>query len=212
MDIQLRRNSWDVFLQDTWKVTRRLTLDYGVRWDLFGAQRETHDRFSGFSPTTPNPSAGGLPGGTIYEGSGPGQCNCHFVNAYPFAIGPRLGAAFQITPKTVFRAGWGLVYNSTPSGYFTTLEVGTGGWGSISFASPSTGLAAVQLSQGLQYTQAQLSGSQFSPGVAPIAGRGISGYPTYWWDPNGARPGRINQWNLSLQREVTKDQIGRAHA
>ena len=207
MDIQLRRNSWDVFLQDTWKVTRRLTLDYGVRWDLFGAQRETHDRFSGFSPTTPNPSAGGLPGGTIYEGSGPGQCNCHFVNAYPFAIGPRLGAAFQITPKTVFRAGWGLVYNSTPSGYFTTLEVGTGGWGSISFASPSTGLAAVQLSQGLQYTQAQLSGNQFSPGVAPIAGRGISGYPTYWWDPNGARPGRINQWNLSLQREVTKDLV-----
>jgi len=193
MDIQLRRNSYDLFLQDTWKVTHKLTLDYGVRWDLIGAERETHDRFSGFSATVANPSAGGLPGGTIYEGYGAGECHCHFINAYPYAIGPRIGAAYQITPKTVFRGGWGLVYNSTPSGYFATLQVGTGNWGSINFSAPSVGIAAVQLSQGLQYTQAQLAGNQFSPGVAPIAGRGLSSYPT----TGGTRTARARRASTS---------------
>ena len=48
-----------------------------------------------------------------FEGNGPGRCNCNFGNNYPYAIGPRVGIAFQITPKTVLRAGWGVVYSAT---------------------------------------------------------------------------------------------------
>jgi hypothetical protein len=88
-DPQYRRPSYSAFIQDTWKVTRRLTLDYGIRWDLTLPTNEIHDRWSEFSPATPNPSAGGLLGGTIYTGYGPGRCNCNFVPTYPYAIGPK---------------------------------------------------------------------------------------------------------------------------
>jgi len=45
------------------------------------------------------------------EGDGTGRCNCRLTDAYPYAIGPRVGIAYQIDSKTVFRAGWGASRN-----------------------------------------------------------------------------------------------------
>ena len=54
--------------------------------------------------TLANANAGGHPGATIFASN----CGCPFYQpAYPFAIGPRLGVAYQIDPKTVFRGGMG---------------------------------------------------------------------------------------------------------
>jgi hypothetical protein len=50
---------WGLYLQDSWKVTRKLTLDYGLRWDYSTKYKEQYNRLGQFSPTTPNPSAGG---------------------------------------------------------------------------------------------------------------------------------------------------------
>ncbi len=47
---QYRRTSWGFFLQDTWKITRKLTLDYGLRYDLQLPNREIWHRTSGFDP------------------------------------------------------------------------------------------------------------------------------------------------------------------
>src|SRR5678815_4572132 len=69
-DPQWRNSRWGLFLQDTWKLTRKLTLDLGVRWDLMDQGHEIWNRNSMFGPTVPNPSAGGLQGGMIYEGYG----------------------------------------------------------------------------------------------------------------------------------------------
>ena len=54
-----------------------------------------------------NPSAGGLLGGTEYEGYGTGRCNCIFEHFYPWMIQPRLGVSYQLDPKTVIHAGTG---------------------------------------------------------------------------------------------------------
>jgi outer membrane receptor protein involved in Fe transport len=104
---RLGKSAWALFAQDSWKVTHKLTLDYGLRWDYQSYLRDTYGRVSNFSPATPNPTAGGLPGAVIFEGSGPGHCNCDFAKVYPYAFGPRLGAAYQINPKTVLRVGGG---------------------------------------------------------------------------------------------------------
>ena len=53
-----------LYVQDSWKVTRKLTLDYGLRWDYGTYQKEQFGRYSEFSATTPNPSASGRLGGT----------------------------------------------------------------------------------------------------------------------------------------------------
>jgi len=71
VDPQFRKMTWSLFVQDNWKVTRKLTINYGVRWDLQGAPDEIHQRIAEFSATTPNPAVGGLMGATVYEAPGP---------------------------------------------------------------------------------------------------------------------------------------------
>src|SRR5580704_10954195 len=100
-----------VFLQDSWKVNRKLTLDYGLRWDYGTYQKEQFGRYGDFSPSVANPSAGGRLGALIYEAN----CNCSFAHNYPYAIGPRLGGAYQIDRNTVIRGGVGIVYGSLDS-------------------------------------------------------------------------------------------------
>jgi hypothetical protein len=86
-DPQWRKRSYGAFIQDTWKVTSKLTLDYGLRWDREGMGHELYYRESNFDPTKPNPSAGGLLGATTYEGYGSGRCNCVFAQTYPYGFG-----------------------------------------------------------------------------------------------------------------------------
>src|SRR5437867_11138434 len=96
---RMGKKQFGIYAQDSWQVTRKLTLDYGLRYDYSTYLREQYGRAPEFSPTTPNPSAGNLPGAAIYDGSGPGRCGCDIAHNYPYAFGPRLGAAYQITPK-----------------------------------------------------------------------------------------------------------------
>src|SRR5690242_20497249 len=81
------KSQTSLYVQDNWKVTRKLTLDYGLRWDYGTYTREQHGRFSSFATQVPNPSASGRVGARQYEET----CKCNFASNYPFAIGPRLG-------------------------------------------------------------------------------------------------------------------------
>jgi hypothetical protein len=200
-----RRTSWSLFLQDSWKVTRKLTLDYGLRWDLQQPIQELHDRIAGFGPTTPNPNANGLLGGVIYEGSGPGRCNCQFAPDYPFAIAPRFGAAYQLNAKTVLRAGWGLSYGPLVA-LLTDPSSSSMGFNSVTIPSPGNGVGAGQLSQPLVFNQTALFGAAYDPGLNVVPGGGIQSAPAQV-DPNSGRPSRVNQWNISLQREVLRDVV-----
>jgi hypothetical protein len=202
---QYRRTSWALFAQDTWKVTRKLTLDYGLRWDLQQPLREIHDREASFSPTTPNPNANGLPGAVIYAGSGTGRCNCQFASAYPYAIAPRLGVAYQFDAKTVFRGGWGLSYGSLAP---TASQPSTSGLGfnTVTVPGPGNGVPAGILSQPLSFNQTALYGATYDPGLFVVPGTAVQGAPALV-DHNAGRPPRINQWNISIQREILKDVV-----
>lgn len=202
---QYRRTSYALFIQDTWKINRKLTIDYGLRWDLQTPLREIHDREASFSPSTPNPNANGLPGAVIYDGFGAGRCNCHIVPTYPFAIAPRLGAAYQLNPKTVVRAGWGLSYGQLA---VTGTQPSTSGLGfnTITVPAPGNGVAAGVLSQPLNLDQKALYGASYDPGLFVVPGTAVQGAPALM-DPNGGRPPRVNQWNVSVQREIMKDLV-----
>jgi hypothetical protein len=206
-DPQYRRTNWGFFLQDTWKVTRKLTFDYGIRYDLQPAADELHYRTSMFAPTLNNPNAGNLPGATIYAGyNDPKRCNCIFTSTYPYAFAPRLGLAYQLTPKTVLRAGWGLSYGQLTG--FNYIGGGNSqgmGFNTIPFDNPAFGEAAVLLRQGLVYNPNDLTAASYDPSLRVVAGQLNTGLQHI--DRNGGRPPRINQWNISLQRELTKDLV-----
>jgi len=123
------------FVQDDIKLTPKLTVNAGFRYDLDLAPREQYDRASTFDLNTPNPGAGNLPGALIFAGTGTGLSGQRtFEDIYYGALGPRLGLAYQIRGATVVRAGYGIMY-STHNLFNTHLGFST----TQNFISPDNG-------------------------------------------------------------------------
>ena len=183
-----------VFLQDSWKVNRKLTLDYGLRWDYGTYQKEQFGRYGDFSATTPNPSASGRLGAVIYEAN----CNCSFAHNYPYAIGPRLGVAYQLNDKTVIRGGAGIVYGSLDSsaatGYTSNAANAT---------TPAFGQIAGLLQNGIPSTVQAAWPTLNNP--APGQGLGAVVAAPSLLDQNTGRTARLVQWNITVQRTFGKD-------
>ena len=204
-DPNWRKPAVSAFVQDTWR-RNRLTLDYGLRWDRQAYGYEEQDRRSMFSPDVPNPAAGGLLGATIYEGEGPGACGCRFVKTYPYSFGPRLGVTYQLTPRTVLRGGWGLTYAQTGIGQADGgSTLGAGGWNTFNFQSPAFGEPGALLRTGLVYDRDALFEVTNNAGIRPSPGQVDS--PPQWIHPDAGKMPKLNQWSVSVQREITRDLV-----
>ena len=196
-DVRTGKNQFGIYAQDTWKIRRNLTLDYGLRWDYASAPREQYGRLPSLNSSLANPTAGGHPGATVFEAT----CGCTFGANYKLAFQPRLGLAYQINPKTVLRAGFGLSYNTT----------GAGAAGNAAhnnpFVAPAFGIEAMTLATGVP-ASFLTPWPNFSPGVFPAAGNpnALAGPPVVV-DPNAGRPPRQYQWSVGLQREIFRDLV-----
>jgi hypothetical protein len=192
-----------IYAQDTWKLTPKITIDYGLRWDWEQMQHEQKNRETQFSPTVANPSAGGLLGGTEYEGYGTGRCNCIFEKFYPWMIQPRLGVNYQLDAKTVIHAGAGIY--SGQQLFMNEIGYSNQGFGfnQVTINSPSYGLPAGQFSNGIPYSAAALTAVNFDPGAYPNIGQTNS--PPNFTVPNNGRPARFVQLTIGLEREIVKD-------
>ena len=199
--IRLGSNGASFFAQDSWKVTRKLTLDYGLRYDWSTYLRANHGHMPNASVSTPNPGTGGLPGGIIFEGDGPGRCNCRFAHNYPFAFGPRVGLAYQMTSKTVLRVGAGISYGRQNASNGKTNNSGSSNpYGTSSYGDP-----AYTMNDGIPY---KITFPNFDPGQLPLPG--TIGNPTNFIDRNAGRPARIMQWSIGLQREIMRNLVAEA--
>ncbi len=192
-----------LYAQDSWKITRKLTLDYGLRYDFSTYLKEQYGRAPEFSLTTPNPAAGGILGATIYEGSGPGHCNCSIAHNYPLAFGPRLGVAYQIDSKTVFRVGFGIVYGGTA---VNNNAAGGLAGSSASLVQTNFGFPVTTLQQGYPTTGYPPVWPNFNAGQFPTTAPAPGPGPVLM-DPNSGRPARQYQWSIGFQREITRDLV-----
>ena len=126
--------AWAFYAQDQWRLTRKFTLNYGLRWDIFTPHREADDEIGGFDPTIPNPAAGGRLGALTFWGAGTGRNGRRLLYDYYYkAFGPRIGFVYEIMPKTILRAYYGITYpprfgqftsgaNAPRAGYSASLE------------------------------------------------------------------------------------------
>ena len=100
------------FVQDDFKVTSKLTLNLGFRYDFGRPREEARGRLRGFDPAVPNPAAGGRlshRGGAIGQGGLQAE-NFGLVEPDRTNFGPRFGFAYLINEKTVVRGGYGIYY------------------------------------------------------------------------------------------------------
>ncbi|MBM3785809.1 MAG: hypothetical protein FJW30_15710 [Acidobacteria bacterium] len=186
-----------LFLQDTWKVTPRLTLNLGLRYEYETPRTERFNQLTNFDYGAQSPlRAAGLDlrGGLTFPGVG----GLPRFNATPDRnnFGPRVGVAYQLTPKTVIRTGAGM--------FFAGLT-GIGG-GAVAFGTSGyqAGTAIVTSLDGVTPAATwenpypngfnRPTGSRL--GLATLTGQGIG-----FWDRGNTTPSSI-QWNFNIQREV----------
>lgn len=199
------------YIQDNWKVSSKLTLDLGLRWDYFPTYQEAHNVLSFFNPTLTNPVTG-APGAIQYAGSGANTCNCSTpVNNYFKNFGPRLGFAYQSDAKTVWRGSWGVMYthgNGVAGSAISRTGTGTLGFSAApSFSSStSTFLSTAPLPAFPAFTPAtgRASGNAYGTGYTTTAGYTGTPQSLGYGDPylGGRAPQYIN-YTLGFQHQWT---------
>ncbi|MBL8211376.1 MAG: TonB-dependent receptor [Bryobacterales bacterium] len=184
-----------LYLQDDWKVSSKLTLNLGLRWEVETGPTERFNRIATVEPYIESPLARqtGLPlrGGLQFRGVDGASRGRYKTDANN--LGPRIGLAYSMTPKTVLRGGFGVFY--TP-GLVRLFNAGNPGFSvttpfvaSIDGVNP-VGSLTNPFPGGLQ----PLAGS--SLGAATLVGTGVGAlrYDT-------PLPYSL-QWNFGIQREM----------
>lgn len=193
-----RFSNFSLFAQDDWKVNPKLTLNLGLRYDVYFPFSEQHNRYSMMDPTLPNPAANNIPGALVY---GKQLVNTHWKN-----FQPRIGLAFAPDNKTVFRGGF--IMTDT----LGTLGLGgngPNGPGQTGFNPPSaiassvTGQPAFYWDQGVKtpVTPLPLLSSGFGVGNTTTNPTGAVAPFVVIPDLAGRSPYYLN-WSFGFQRQL----------
>jgi hypothetical protein len=180
----LQRFYYSWFVQDNWRVNSRLSVNVGLRNDSITAWKERHNRLAAFVPE------GG--GNLVPVGTAPFTGDS-VQDGRPWQLGPRLGLAYTITPKTVLRAGGGIFYS------FKTVTSGN----SLAKNAPFSG-TLVTTNDANNFAAAKPISAGFPadrPQLWPIAGSGF-----YYW-PDDAKTSTMYEWNINLQRELASNLV-----
>jgi hypothetical protein len=186
------------FVQDDWHVNDKLVLNIGLRWETNLPPTGLDDRWSDFSPTRANPSAGGIPGAVIFAGPGLGREGSRsLVDGYFGALGPHFGFAYSVNQKTVIRGSYARSFGQLMAVTGSAHNMGFTLTNSIS--NQTNGIQpAFILSQGFP-----------AYNVPPFINPSVSnGTTVTWWQNNETnRPPETNNFNFSIQRQLGSNTI-----
>ena len=186
------------YLQDDWKATQKLTLNLGLRYEIQTAptERFNHQEYFDFKATNPISSVVGfaVPGQLVFNSSGNrGLYNTSYTN-----FAPRVGLAYQILPKLIFRSGYGVFF--TPNYYGNGPTIG------YSQATPWVGTLNNQL------TPNHVLSNAFPSGEIPPQGNAQGGLTDVGFGLNPVvNPVRhspyVQQWMGGFQYSLTNDDL-----
>ncbi|HET8925215.1 MAG TPA: carboxypeptidase regulatory-like domain-containing protein [Candidatus Acidoferrum sp.] len=196
-----RQKRWFSYVQDSWRISPKLTLTYGVRWEIYFPETVNAKGNGGFA---------NLENGLIkVAGFGGVASNGNVANTYK-AVAPRLSAAYQFDSKTVMRLGYGRGFDigvfGSNFGHVVTQNLPVLARQDLSDTSFNTAAtnnrsAIFTLNQGpTPFNFAPILGA-ISGGTLPIDG--IDGLTTAGARPLVQRLPTIDQWNATVQRQIT---------
>lgn len=183
------------YIQDDWRVTDRLTLNVGLRWEVETPRTERYNRMNYFDPSVRNPLSDRtglkLQGGLVYvgvDGSSRRQFETNLGN-----FGPRLGLAYQLTPKTVIRAAGGIFYGAHPYSAGGVI-------GALGFRTDTSYLGTID-----GVTPNDRLSNPFPNGFLAATGSSLGALSFVGTPVNGPLPDqrapRTYSWNGSVQRQ-----------
>ena len=168
-----RYTEYGAFAQDTWRATPKLTVNLGMRYDVFTPLTERYNRQSDFL----------LGSGTLVL-AGQNGYSASILDTQKHNISPRVGLAYRVNDRTVVRAAYGLFYFN---------EVGTGGSARLFINYPFAAQYAVSCSA----TAPCLSTSTGIPNTLSS-----SNLPNVVYMPTNNLTPNMQQWNLTVERQV----------
>jgi hypothetical protein len=194
------------YIQDDIKLTTRLTVNAGLRYDLMMPYTMAQNNDVFLNPTAPNSAAGNLPGAATEYGSCAGCAGYNQIAFHTLNFGPRVGFAYSIDKNTVIQGGYTITYLGY-NGAYGQGEGLSGGPNNMagllggSFTVNSTGGFASSYGQWTNTAGAvnpipAVTPTPFSPGLGVAQTIYYLAYPQ-----NGEAP-HLQMWSLSLQREL----------
>jgi Carboxypeptidase regulatory-like domain/TonB dependent receptor len=176
-------NSHAAYLQDSLRLTRRLTVNLGLRYDYFGLVQEKHGLFNNVSATT----------GLVFP---VGQGRLYQPDYNNWA--PRVSVAWDVTGrgKTILRAGYGVFYDAVSQDMFL---------GHLPFSSSFDPGPAYAGSGADPISFGGPTGLPFAAGVPVFGGYAPMG-DAFGFDPNIRTP-YIQNFNVNLQQELTRHSV-----
>ncbi|HEV2272641.1 MAG TPA: TonB-dependent receptor [Acidobacteriaceae bacterium] len=175
----IRLNEAGLYFADDWRMTSKLTLNYGLRWDYFSPPSEEENRWSNFDITTGAFEIAGRNG--VGKDAG--------VMKYWPNFGPRFGFAYQARTTTVVRGGVGLFYNASGSEAINMRLARNLPYGLTLQITPGDVTPGPTVSQGFPALQPVVI-------PPPVSGVVSSVSPNF-------RPSYAEQFNLVLEQEIT---------
>jgi hypothetical protein len=188
------------WVNDEFKMSDKLTLTLGLRFDYQLARTEVNDQYSTFDPNTPNPGAGNHPGAIIFAGTGPGRAGTRtFEHPDKDAWGPRIGAAYRINDRSALRGGYGIYYAHVAFDQFVGQP--TVGFQDNALAANTTNgiQPAFLLDQGFP-----ASAIQQPPFIDPTFGLGTAPIAVA---KDGLTLPRFQNWSITYERELTSNMM-----
>jgi len=189
-----------IWVNDEFKVSDKLTLTLGMRFDYQSARTETSDQYSTFDPNAPNPGAGNIPGALVFAGEGAGRAGTRkFEDVPKDAWGPRVGFAYRLGDKDAVRGGYGMYYAHVAFDQFVGQPT-TGFQANAAANNVTNGIKpAFLLDQGFP-----VQNIVFPPSLDPSQANGTSPIAVA---PNGLTLPRFQNWSVTYQHELTSNMM-----
>ncbi len=190
------------FIQDTFRVNRNLTMNLGVRWDPFVPYTDVNDRLGCYRPGERSQVYVNAPVGVVYPGDA--ACPAGGYEASWKDFGPRVGIAYDPfgDGRSSVRAGYGLFYDR-PNTIATNSPANQGPFGTlVTFNGDAVNTLANPYA-------GQVNPFPADPFDVPHDVAFFLPHASFSYDPN-MRNGRLQSWNLTLEREIMPSYLVRA--
>lgn len=189
------------FVQDDWKVKSNLTFNLGLRWQGISGWHETHNNMRMFDPTVMNPATQTL--GALWFGSTHANGRKSLQAPVWNIFMPRVGAAYELNPKTVIRGGFGVyAFTWSMDTYGTGMGSALSYGGSLSDAtSGAKPVVKFDDDGSVNYQTVSINNAYASPSTDPalLNGQDVN------FQPYHQQPGHSLQWNVAVQRQITSN-------